>query len=90
MFFTPLLQGSTQLQSSTTVNLVRRLTSTGNLLVNGYFDEVTKSTQSIDSVGIQYSAEFDEYSTITPSIQRYTTTGGIIVAGEFDEVTKAT
>ena len=90
MFFTPLLQGSTQIQSSTTVNLVRRLTSTGILLVNGYFDEVTKTVQSIDNTGVQYSAEFDEYSVITPAIQRYTPTGGIIIAGEFDEVTKAT
>jgi hypothetical protein len=70
--------------------IISRLTSTGNYLVNGIFDEVTGVISRIDQSGI-YASEFDEVTKPTPSTvaKRELSTGAVQVQGEFDEVTGA-
>ena len=69
--------------------IATRLTSTGTLLNNGIFDEVTQSTISKSATAV-FADEFDEV-TISPIAnglaQRQKRDGTLQVADEFDEVT---
>jgi hypothetical protein len=66
------------------------LTSTGNLLVNGSFDENTsiapaKFRTTIDTV---YATEFDEVTIAGGSVARRQLSDGTLqISGTFDEVT---
>jgi hypothetical protein len=72
-----------------TPGIITRLSSTGILYINGIFDEVTSSRNSIAS-GVVYTAELDEITIhpITNGLaKRETQDGKLLVSGEFDEVT---
>ena len=66
--------------------LATRLTSTGTFLVNGTFDEVTKTTISITTDTV-YSKFLDEVTltrgSTNPALQQ-TNTGSILVSTIFD------
>jgi hypothetical protein len=68
--------------------LASRLTSTGNLLTRGEFDEVTTSSIRL-TIDNQYAAFLDEVSLqgLTSVQKRETSTGTLLVSGYFDEVT---
>ena len=66
-----------------------RLTSNGILYTNGSFDEITKTSNSVDPSFV-YSAEFDEISIHGESLaKRETSDGKLLVSSQFDEFTGA-
>jgi hypothetical protein len=67
--------------------LVSRLTSTGTLILNGEFDEVTQTNIRLKP-GSYYAATFDEVTIQGGGVaKRETNTGTILVSGMFDEIT---
>jgi len=69
--------------------IASRLLSTGTLLVNGSFDEVTQSTISIRA-NLVLASEFDEVTISGGTVaQRQNSNGNIQLAGIFDEFTGA-
>jgi hypothetical protein len=67
--------------------IAARLTSTGTLLVNGAFDEVTQSTISTRA-NLILASEFDEVTISGGAVaQRQNSNGNIQLAGILDEVT---
>ena len=69
--------------------IAARLTSTGTLLVNGAFDEVTQSTISTRA-NLILASEFDEVTISGGAVaQRQNSNGNIQLAGIFDEFTGA-
>ena len=70
--------------------IAARLTSTGTLLVNGAFDEVTQSTISTRA-NLILASEFDEVTISGGAVaQRQNSNGNIQLAGILDEVTGTT
>lgn len=66
-----------------------RLTSDGILYNNGSFDEITKSSNSVDPTAV-YSAEFDEVTVQGSGVaKRETLDGKLLVSKEFDEFSGA-
>ena len=71
--------------------IATRLTAQGVLIVNGHFDEVTRSTVGV-SIDTVYAKQFDEVSLkpLTGGLaKREKSDGTLQVAGYFDEVTGA-
>lgn len=71
--------------------LATRITSTGTFLVNGTFDEITRTTISVTTNTV-YSSLFDEVTLTkgsTSPAMRQTNTGSIQVSTIFDEFTGA-
>ena len=64
-----------------------RLTSTGTLIINGQFDEVTGTAIKL-TTATHFAAQFDEVSQFGSAVaRRETSTGTILVSNGFDEVT---
>ena len=69
--------------------IATRLTSTGNLLINGIIDEVTQTTISTSSDTL-YAKYFDEVTNASGSIARRDSANGTVqLSGIFDEITGA-
>lgn len=69
-------------------NIVARITNTGILYANNYFDEITESSSKFSLTAI-YSTEFDEVNYINVA-QKILSTGKVQVQNYFDEVSGIT
>ena len=71
-------------------NIVTRLTNTGNLLVNGSFDEVTNTSIKVTTTTV-YASLLDEVTISSGSVaHRQNSNGNLQIAGIFDEWTGMT
>jgi hypothetical protein len=66
--------------------LATRLTSTGVLQAAGYFDEVSGTTNRVNSSGVVFSGSFDEV-TNRGGVASRQTNNSLSVGGSFDETT---